>query len=160
MNNVKNHIAQNYSDIAFKFRITGKFDEAIAYYKRAAEINPTPEAFTYIGLAYSLKGEYEKAIDECYKAIDLDEEYESAYRDVGKYLINLKRYKIAVQWLRLATEMPKTESTFLSYFHLGIAYEKAGEWFEAVYAYNACLILNPEYTPAAEASLNLITLLN
>jgi Tfp pilus assembly protein PilF len=58
----------------------GKYDDAIAEYDKAIEINPNVAiAYTNRGLAYGRKGEVDRAIADYTKAIALDPNFVLAY---------------------------------------------------------------------------------
>jgi TolB-like protein/Tfp pilus assembly protein PilF len=54
--------------------MTGRFDEAIAGFKRAVELDPaTPETYTYLGgFGYHIAGRFDEAIAQLKKALDMD----------------------------------------------------------------------------------------
>ncbi|MCU7496905.1 MAG: tetratricopeptide repeat protein [Ignavibacteria bacterium] len=153
-------IAQEYFNKAYKSQMEGRLDEAIDYYKISIDLFPTAEAHTFLGWAYSVKGKYEDAIDECYIAIEIDENYGNPYNDIGEYLINLKRYEEAIIWLEKAINAPRYSLRHFPYYNLGRIYEKKGEWFKALSYYKDAANLNPDFDPAKKAIIRVTTLLN
>jgi tetratricopeptide (TPR) repeat protein len=87
---------------AYILHMAGELDKAIELYEKAAEIYPTAQIYTFMGWAYSMKGDYETAIELCLKAIELDPDFGNPYNDIGSYLIALGRYDEAVPWLKKA----------------------------------------------------------
>jgi len=152
--------AQEYLNKAYKLQVEGKIDEAIDCYKISIDLYPTAEAHTFLGWAYSLQGKFEKAIDECYVAIELDEDYGNPYNDIGNYLIKLGRYEEAILWLKKALNAPRYVHRYFPYFNLGSIYEKRGDWFKALEYYNDALSMNSDYEPAKSAILRLTTMMN
>jgi eukaryotic-like serine/threonine-protein kinase len=51
--------------------IMGRLEESIAEFKRAQELDPLSEINTYIGLAYYWARQYEAAVDQFHKALEL-----------------------------------------------------------------------------------------
>ncbi|MFO7447341.1 MAG: tetratricopeptide repeat protein [Ignavibacteriaceae bacterium] len=156
----KQIMADEHFEIAHRLHLKGKIEDAIAAYKISIELHPTAKAHTFLGWAYSLQGRYEEAINECYKAIELDPQFGNPYNDVGSYLIRLDRHDDAIEWLERAIEAEDYEPRHYPFYNLGMVYEKRGDWFTAMKYYNEALELNPEYETAQTAVLRLTTLLN
>lgn len=153
-------LAQEYFNKAYKLQMEGKIEEAVDNYKLSIDIFPTAEAHTFLGWAYSLQGRYEDAIDECYVAIDIDEDFGNPYNDIGTYLINMDRYEEAIQWFERAINAPRYVPRHYPYFNLGRVYEKRGEWFKALEYYMDSLKINPDYEAAQKAVIRMTVLLN
>lgn len=67
-------------DKGIEYRMQGKFDEAIAEFNKAIEINPNDaQAYNNRGEAYFHKGNYDQAISDSNKAIELDPNSDQAY---------------------------------------------------------------------------------
>jgi len=62
----------------------GRFDEAIAGFKRAAELDPAaPVTYTYLGFAYHIAGRFDEGIAQLNKALEIDPNYPLALLNLG-----------------------------------------------------------------------------
>lgn len=138
----------------------GRLRLAIKKYKASIKLLPTAEGHTYLGWAYSLVGKYDKAILECYKAIDIDEEYGNSYNDLGYYLTLFKRYEEAKEWLNRAIAAPRFDERYWAYYNLGRIYELTGDWHQALKLYYQSVQLDPQFTNGVDAALRLQGQLN
>jgi len=153
-------LASEYFNKAYDLHLKGKIDDAIKNYKLSIDYYPTAKAHTYLGWAYSLHSEYEKAIEECEIAVELDPDFGNPYNDIGSYLINLERFDEAISWLEKAIEAVDYEPRHYPYFNLGRIYEKKGDWFTARQYYEDALKVNPDYEIAKSALLRLTAMMN
>src|SRR5271170_3332648 len=86
-----------------KFHISaGDLDLAFETFEKSIALEPTAEAYTYMGWIHSLRGKLEEAIDLCLKAIRLDPSFGNPYNDIGSYLIQKGYLDDAVPWLERA----------------------------------------------------------
>ena len=145
---------------AYEKQMAGKVDEAIALYLRSIASQPTPEAHTCLGWAYSAKGQFGDAIRECEKAVRLDPEYGNPYNDIGAYMIETGRWAEALTWLEKATVAERYDGRFYAWYNLGRVWEHLGEWGQALEAYRHALEQNPEYSLAAKAISRMEAALN
>jgi tetratricopeptide (TPR) repeat protein len=136
--------AQEYLEKAYYFQLDGNYDEAIKNYQLSIKYFPTAEAHTFLGRAYSIKGNLEKAMEECRKAIEIDPDYGNPYSDMGAYLIQLGNYDEAITWLELALKSKRYETPQIAHMNLGRAYELKGLWYEAIDEYKTALEADPE----------------
>ena len=67
--------------------LAGELEEAIGCFTRSLETQPTAEAYTFRGWAYSFAGRVDDAIEECRKAIATDPVFGNPYNDIGCYLM-------------------------------------------------------------------------
>ncbi len=149
---------------AYHVHMQGRLQRAIKTYQQSIEIFPTPEAYTFMGWAYSHLGEFDKAIAECEIAVELDPDYGNPYNDIGAYLIELGRTDEAEGWLWQAVQAPRYETPFFPRFNLGRLYERQGKWFDALDQYRLAHEIAEEigvpYTIAAQTRQRLQALLN
>ncbi len=82
-------------------------EQAIRHFQDSLSYYPTAEAYTYIGWMLSFKGEYEKAIELCKKAIEIDPDFGNPYNDIGSYLMKLNKFDDAIAWLEKAKKSPR-----------------------------------------------------
>lgn len=153
-------LSKEYFDRAYRYQMEGKLKHAVRCYLRSIELHPTAEAHTFLGWTYSFTGQYEEAIAECKKAIDVDPEFGNPYNDIGAYLVELKRYDEAVPWLKKAMEARRYEPKHYPHFNLGRILELQGNWSEAIEEYKKAVDLFPDYTLAREALQRLQARLN
>ena len=153
-------LASEYFKKAYDLHLNGEIDDAIKNYKLSIEYYPTAKAHTFLGWAYSLHSKYEKAVEECEFAIELDPDYGNPYNDIGSYLIKLDRIDEAISWLEKAIEAVDYEPRYYPYFNLGRIYEKRGDWFTARKYYEDALKINPDYEIAKSALLRLTAMMN
>ncbi|MCB9799175.1 MAG: tetratricopeptide repeat protein [Candidatus Omnitrophica bacterium] len=135
-------------------------DEAVELYKQSIELCPTAEAHTYLGWAYSAKGRYEEAIDECKRAIEIDPDYGNPYNDIGAYLIDLGKMDDAVEWLEKAVNARRYDAYCYPYYNLGKIWEKKGQWMKSLKCYQNALIEKADYGLAKKAINRIYSLYN
>jgi tetratricopeptide (TPR) repeat protein len=152
--------ALRYFQEGYQKQSEGDLESAIALYHKSLELYPTPEAYTFLGWAYSFQGRYDDAIEECRKAIAIDPDYGNPYNDIGSYLIEKGKLEEAVPWLEKATHAKRYESYCYPHYNLGRVWEKKGDWMRAIQAYQEALKENNEYTLARRALSRIQGLLN
>ena len=105
--------ARTYYKLGNEYYEKGDFDNAIANYNKAIEIDPTyDKAYYNRGLAYACKEDYDRAIADINKVIELKPNFAEAY------------------------------------YILGLAYEYKNLLDKAIEAYNTALRLNPGFKDA------------
>ena len=152
--------SKEYFQKAYELQMRGKFVDAIKNYKLSLDLNPTPEAYTFLGWTYSFLGEYDKAIEECKNAIDVNPELGNPYNDIGAYLMKQDKYDEAIPWFELALNSKKYENYEFANVNLGRALERKGLWFEALDEYRKAIDKAPDYKLAKEHYNRLQGLLN
>jgi len=156
----KEEEAQRYLSEAYENQMAGKVDQAIELYLKSLASQPTAEAHTCLGWAYSVKGRYGDAIRECEKAVRLDPEYGNPYNDIGAYMIETGRWEDAIVWLERATVAERYDGRFYAWYNLGRVWEHQGDWTQALEAYRHALEKNPEYSLAEKAIRRMESMLN
>lgn len=144
----------------YRLQQDGRLPEAISLYKYSLEIHPTPEAHTYLGWAYSADGDYERAVEECKRAVALDPELGSPYNDIGAYLTRMGKYEEAEAWFHRALKAPRYDARPFAHLNLGRVYQRQGKWFEAIAEYRRALECKPDYKPAEQARIFLQAMMN
>ncbi|MBI2081981.1 MAG: tetratricopeptide repeat protein [Deltaproteobacteria bacterium] len=144
-------VAIEYFQRGYEAQMSGSFSEAIQLYQRSIESCPTAEAYTFLGWTFSLLGDFERAIELCEKAIQVDPEYGNPYNDIGAYLIEKGKIDEAIPYLQKALGAPRYESYCFPHYNLGRAYEIKGMMFKAQEEYQKALERDPEYLLAQEA---------
>ena len=151
----KSEIAKDFFEQGFVLQNNGHLDRAAHFYRRSIEFYPSAKAYTFLGWVLSLKGLYDKAIEECKHAIDLDPDYGNPYNDIGAYLLQQHNFDEAANWLKKALSAPNYENYCYPYLNLGRIYEFKGQWEEALECYQNALQETPNYEPAEQALRNL-----
>lgn len=143
--------AKQYFEKAYELQMEGELDEAIKLYEQSIELHPTAEAYTFLGWTYSFKGDLDRAIEECYRAIDVDPDFGNPYNDIGAYLIEKGDHWSAIPWLKKAMVAKRYECYFYPHFNLGRVLEVQFRWTEALREYQRALDYNDGYKAAFKA---------
>ncbi len=95
------------------------------------------------GANYYYKGEYDKALSDFNKAIELDPDDYSAYCNRGSVYERKGEYARALSDYNKAVELNPKDPVI--YFYRGLIYESKGEFDGAINDLNKAIELNPEY---------------
>lgn len=152
--------AFKYFRMAYEFQMQGELDKAVIYYKKSLEIEPSAEAYTFLGWTYSFMGKLLEAIEECHKAIAVDPDFGNPYNDIGAYLLQMGRFDEAIPWLEKAKKAKRYENPEFPYCNLGRIYELKGLWPLAMEQYKKALKIRSDYMPARIALSRLQAYLN
>ncbi len=153
-------IASRYFQRAFDSQMEGNIKLARQNYLTSIEIHPTAEAYVNLGWTFSREEYFEEAIKQCNKALELDINYGMAYSDIGYYMLQLNKTDEAIIWLEEAVLQEKFEGIFYTFYNLGRAFEKRGEWQKGIEMYNKSLLQKPGFKLAKMKLLNLSSKLN
>ena len=140
--------AMDYFIQAYQHQMKGELEEAIELYRKSIEIFPTAEAHTFLGWTYSFCGDYDAAIEECHRAIEVDPDFGNPYNDIGAYLIEKGQLNEAIPWLEKATQARRYENPWFPHCNLGRVWELKHDYRRALQAYEKALELNPHYLTA------------
>lgn len=130
--------------------LEGRYEDAVALYRRALERHPTARIHNYLAWSLSELDRYEAAVESARRAIELDPSYPNAYNDLGAYLIELGRPRDAEPWLRRAMEMEGYCCPHFPHYQLGRALLLEGRINEATDELQRALAIHPRYRPAIE----------
>ena len=128
-----------------------KLDLAIEYYTRCIDYGDVTQkhlarAFNNRGFAYYEKGEYDRAIADYDRAIQLTPDYAYAFSNRGNVYDHKGEYDRAIadydQVIRLKPDHA------LSFYNRGIAYRLKGEYEQAIRDYDRAIELKPDYANA------------
>jgi tetratricopeptide (TPR) repeat protein len=127
--------------------LKNKYDQAIADYTKALEINPKyVYAYNNRGVTYDDKGNYDQAIADYTKALKINPKYVYAYYNRGIAYSNKGNYDQAIADYTKALKInPKYVE---AYYNRGIAYSNKGNYDQAIADYNKALKANPKYVYA------------
>lgn len=152
--------ALKFFKMAYEFQMKGELERAVIYYKKSLEIQPTAEAYTFLGWTYSFMGKLQEAIKECHKAIAVDPEFGNPYNDIGAYLLQMGKIDEAISWLEKGKIAKRYENPEFPCCNLGRIYELKGLWPLAMEEYRKALEIREEYMPARIALMQLEANLN
>lgn len=145
---------------ALQAHMAGRLEEAIELYQQSIEIQPTAEAYTYMGWAYSMLGDFEKAIELCLKAIEIDPDFGNPYNDIGSYLMALGKLDEAIPWLKRAITAPRYEPRHYPHMNLAKIYLMKGLYKDALLEVENAIRLAPDYKPAYMLKHQILAMLN
>ena len=91
-------------------------------------------------------GEYEAALAEYRKALELDEQLYAAWNNMGQLLMSQKNYADAVSAFQIASGIEPTDPRPL--YNIGLAYQTVGWAKDAYDSYENALQRNANYLPA------------
>ncbi|HEX6731778.1 MAG TPA: tetratricopeptide repeat protein [Pyrinomonadaceae bacterium] len=134
---------------AYEAQLANDYERAIELYQRSIETYPTAEAHTFLGWVYSFQQRYDDAIEECLRAIAVDETLGNPYNDIGSYLLAKGDTYSSERWFKRALLAPRYESYAFPHFNLGRVYETRRRFLEAAKHYGLALDQKPDFTEAA-----------
>lgn len=143
--------AAEFFHLAYECQMQGDLKEAIALYTRSIETFPTAEAYTFRGWTYSFLGDYDRAIAECLRAIEVDPALGNPYNDIGAYLIEQNKWEESIPWFQRAMHAARYQARCYPHMNLGRVYEKKRDWKRAKECYARACFLNPHYPEARMA---------
>ena len=136
---------------AYEQQVAAEFQQAVDLYTRSIEAYPTAEAYTFRGWTHSFLGDYDRAITDCLKAIEIDPDFGNPYNDIGAYLIEQGKWDESVAWFQKAIAARRYEARCYPHFNLGRVYERRHEWTKAKQCYAAAFSLDARYVSALSA---------
>jgi tetratricopeptide (TPR) repeat protein len=152
--------AKEYLQKAYRLQMSGHLNEAIENYKASLELVDTAECRTFYGWALSFLGEYDKAIEQCQRAIEIDPDFGNPYNDIGAYYIQKMELDLAVPYLKQAMEAKRYATPHFPHYNYGRVLERKGDWFGARDEYRTANKMEPHYTLAKDALSRITALLN
>lgn len=145
---------------AQRHQMKGEFADAILLYRRSLALQPTAEAFTFLGWTYSKMNRYKEAIDSCKLAIEVDDTFGNPYNDIGAYLIELSQWEEAIPWFKKAIAAPRYRAKQFPYMNLGRVYEHLGRYKTALECYEQALEIDPYDMASVWAKYHLVGKVN
>jgi tetratricopeptide (TPR) repeat protein len=130
---------------------SGKYDEAIRLYNKAiesGELSQTNLAIAYNNRAFAwyAKGDYDRSMSDCNKAIDINPRYTSAYNNRGRAWYAKGDYDRAIADCTKAIEIDPTYA--LAYNNRGFAWNQKGDYNRAIADHTKALEIDPKYATA------------
>jgi len=155
-----NPLAKEFLEEAYELHMKGEIDEAIELYNKSIEIEPSAQAYTFLGWAYSHQGKLAKAIKLCLSAIDLDPEFGNPWNDIGAYYIQQGRLDEAIPFLQQATKAKNYQAYHYPHCNLGRIYSIKRKYREAIAEFRKALEIEPGYKWAAAQLARLQAMMN
>jgi Tfp pilus assembly protein PilF len=143
--------AQELFQQAYELQMAQQYEHAVRLYKQSIEVYPTAEAHTFLGWTYSFQERLDEAIEECYRAIEVDPDFGNPYNDIGVYLMQKGRYAEALPWLEKAKRAPRYEPRHFPYLNTGRIYLQQGEWLKALKEFEKAVEIMPNDPGARQA---------
>lgn len=140
--------------------IAGDLERAVSLYKKSIGTCPTAEAHTFLGWAYSFKGDLDGAIAECKRAIEVDPTFGNPYNDIGSYLMKQGHLDEAIGWLEKAKDAPRYEPRHFPHMNLGRIYVRLDQIAKAIDEFDAALAIEPNEPTCRDLVAELRRLLN
>lgn len=124
--------------------LSGKdLNNAIVKYTKATESNPKDSnAYVNLGIAYYMKGKYDKSISFYNKAIEIDQNNARAYFNRGALYLNKCEYDNSLSDINKAIELnPKYAK---AYYYLGLIYCMKGDHDKSFFNHNKAAEIDPK----------------
>jgi Tfp pilus assembly protein PilF len=104
----------------------GELGQAKKWFRKAMQVSPSAEAYTYYAWMLSFEGKFDKAIELCKRAIELDGELGNPYNDIGAYLMSQGENEEAIGWFEKAKLAKRYDPRHFPYTNLGRIYIRKG----------------------------------
>ncbi len=131
--------------------LAGRYDDVIQILdaKQLPQMENDPEIWNYLGLAYSAKGDYEKAISALELSLTLDNEFAYAYRSLASvYLSRYFKEKDKEDLMKSIGNFERAiefEPEFAAaYNSLGVAYKENNQTEEAIRCWEKAYEFRPD----------------
>ena len=122
-------------------------DNKIALYTKILDIDPSyAEAYNNRDIAYGIKGEYNKAIEDYNQAIALKKDFAEAYNNRGNAYGIKGEYDKAIEDFTQAIALKKDFAE--AYNNRGSAYDDKGEYDKAIEDFTQAIALKKDYAEA------------
>ncbi|HOW17928.1 MAG TPA: tetratricopeptide repeat protein, partial [Phycisphaerae bacterium] len=133
-----------HSDCGMVLDARGDYQQAIAYYSRAIELEPRfAEAYCNRAATYRRIGNYDLAIRDATRAIELNPDYAEAYNNRANAYGMLRQYDAAIRDYTKALQIRPDLAQ--AYSNRGLAYAAIGDIERAMRDYDRAIELRPDY---------------
>ena len=124
----------DYHDLGNSLQESGRFQEAVAAYKKAIELNPNFSwSYHSLGDVLLKLEKWEEAVAAYKKAVELNPDFSWSYHNLGDALLKLRQWEEAAAAYRC--EIALNSDFAWSFCNLGDALTKLKQWDEAIVAY-------------------------
>ena len=135
------HKARPYFSMGQILTQRGQYDEALANYLKALEINPNYSDAQYnLGILYEKEDQTDKAIERYRRAIQIDPGFVKAYNNLGVILLKQDKTDEAIEYFRKALTIDPNLAS--AHINLGLALSKKDQPNAAVVSYTKALQIN------------------
>ncbi|MEO0185631.1 MAG: tetratricopeptide repeat protein, partial [candidate division WOR-3 bacterium] len=137
------------SDLAYNnrgnaYNLLGQYDNAIADFNRAIEINPSLElSYFDRGTVYEHLGFYDKAISDFTNALNIQPDFVMGYVDRGAIYSKIGEYHKAYNDLKRALQLKPNLPE--AHYNLGVLYFRMKNYNLAIESYHQALKLDPYF---------------
>jgi tetratricopeptide (TPR) repeat protein len=140
--------AIEWSKIGLKADLEERWEEAVDAFTKSIELKFSFAAGAYFGrgIAYANLGNYQQAIKDFNKAIELEPDDAYAYNHRGSTYSDLGNYQQAIKDFNKAIELKPDYS--YAYNNRGIAYAALGNYQQAIKDFNKAIELKPDNSNA------------
>lgn len=141
--------ADNRVDLGWAYFQRGMYNEALAEYKKALDLNERHYTALYnLGLAYAKVDKHDRAISAFERAIEVVPQAFQAHFDLAKSYVAAGKLDDAVKELQTAYRINPGSVDVI--YELGLTFEKQGKLDEARYQFESALKFDPKFRPAIE----------
>ena len=138
-------MAVDYANRGLTYARLRRYDEALADYARAIQLDPTlAQVYSNRGVAYDSLQRYDEALADYTRAIQLDSAYAPAYNNRGVTYDNLQRYDKALADFTRAIQIDPTFAQ--AYSNRGRTYTGLQRYDEALADFTRAIQLDPTAT--------------
>ncbi|MEG3894149.1 MULTISPECIES: tetratricopeptide repeat protein [unclassified Microcoleus] len=124
----------DYHNLGNSLQESGRFDEAVAAYKKALELNPNFSwSYHSLGDVLLKLEKWEEAVAAYKKAVELNPDFSWSYHNLGDALLKLRRWEEAAAAYRC--EIALNSDFAWSFCNLGDVLTQLKYWDEAIAAY-------------------------
>lgn len=124
----------DYHNLGNSLQESGRFDEAVAAYKKAIELNPNFSwSYHSLGDVLLKLEKWEEAVAAYKKAVELNPDFSWSYHNLGDALLKLRQWEEADAAYRC--EIALNSDFAWSFCNLGDALTKLKQWNEAIATY-------------------------
>ena len=123
-----------------------KFKIAIIHFEKAIEVLAIPSFYILRGVSYFYIKQFQKALSDCNKAIELKSDYAEAYNNRGIIWFYKRNYDNAISDYNKAIELNPDDAAF--YNNRGASRRFKRNYDNAISDYNKAIELNPDYEAA------------
>jgi tetratricopeptide (TPR) repeat protein len=125
-----------------EYSTISKYDQDIEKYTNIIKQNPNDaDAYFRRGMAYSSKGDYERAIQDLTKSIAL-EPVSEAYNNRGYIYAERGNYNQAISDFNKSIELDPEHAS--SYYNLGVAYSNLEDYQQAIACFSNSIKIEPD----------------
>jgi tetratricopeptide (TPR) repeat protein len=139
--------ARPYNNLGAALADKGQYNEALAHYHKALEINPYyPNAYANLGFVLVKQGKIEEGITQFFKALQIKPNDYETLSNLGVALLKQKRYAEAGNYLSNALKINPHFAK--AHSNLGVVRRRQNRFQESIDHLRFALKLDPDYAEA------------